>query len=393
MKRLLIYILIFLLTGCTGEVKTPEAPDNEQINVPETEMPAEPEKPAEPEDKSIFALYKNDALNTLKTMTSEEKVGQLFLSRCPADEQLELYLSMKPGGFILFGRDFADKTEEHVMNSIMHYQKKSIIPMVIAVDEEGGTVVRVSTNPLLSEKRFKSPQELYSEGGLERIKSDAKEKSELLLSLGINLNLAPVADVSVNESDFIYQRAFGRNARETAEYVKAVIAGMKKAGISSTLKHFPGYGNNPDTHTGSAHDARPYKQFIQNDFIPFKAGIDSGVESILVSHNVVETIDSKLPASLSKDVIDILRNELEFTGIIMTDDLSMGAITQLQTDTPPEVMAVLAGNDMLIVSDLEKSFKVLMDAVKKGDIPEERIDESVLRILQWKYYMNIMNND
>ncbi len=393
MKRLLIYIMIFLLTGCSGEVKTPEAPDNEQINVPETEMPAEPEKPTEPEDKSIFALYKSDALNTLKTMTSEEKVGQLFLSRCPADEQLELYLSMKPGGFILFGRDFADKTEEQIMDSIMYYQKKSIIPMVIAVDEEGGTVVRVSSNPLLSEKRFKSPQELYSEGGLEKIKSDAKEKSELLLSLGINLNLAPVADVSVNESDFIYQRAFGRNAAGTAEYVNTVISEMKKAGISSTLKHFPGYGNNPDTHTGSAHDARPYEQFIQSDFIPFKAGINSGAESILVSHNVVEAIDIKLPASLSKDVIDILRNELEFTGIIMTDDLSMGAITQLQTDIPPEVIAVLAGTDMLIVSDLEKSFKSLMDAVKKGDVPEERIDESVLRILQWKYYMNIMNND
>jgi len=172
-----------------------------------------------------------------------------------------------------------------------------------------------------------------------------------------------------------------------------VIAEMKKAGISSALKHFPGYGNNPDTHTGSARDARPYEQFIQNDFIPFKAGIDSGAECILVSHNVVEAIDSKLPASLSKDVIDILRNELEFTGIIMTDDLSMGAITQLQTDTPPEVMAVLAGNDMLIVSDLEESFKVLMDAVKKGEVPEERIDESVLRILQWKYYMNIMDNN
>ncbi|HBD63209.1 MAG TPA: beta-hexosaminidase, partial [Clostridiales bacterium] len=214
MKRLLIYIMIFLLTGCSGEVKTPEAPDNEQINVPETEIPAEPEKPAEPADKSIFALYKTDALNTLKTMTAEEKVGQLFLSRCPAEEQLELYLSMKPGGFILFGRDFADKTKEQVMDNIMYYQKKSNLPMVIAVDEEGGTVVRVSSNPLLSKKRFKSPQELYSEGNLEKIKSDAREKSELLLGLGINLNLAPVADVSVNESDFIYPRAFGKNATE-----------------------------------------------------------------------------------------------------------------------------------------------------------------------------------
>lgn len=392
MKHLLFYIMIFLLTGCSGIAKPPYPPGNSQVDIPETEEPDEPQKPSEPEDKSIFALYKAAALSILKNMTSEEKVGQMFLARCPVDEQSELYLSMKPGGFILFGRDFDGKTKKQVMDNIMYYQKKSSIPMIIAVDEEGGTVVRVSSNPLLSEKRFKSPQELYAEGDLEKIKSDAEEKSELLLSLGINLNLAPVADVSVNESDFIYQRAFGKDAAETAEYVNAVISEMKKAGISSTLKHFPGYGNNPDTHTGSAYDTRPYEQFIQNDFIPFKSGIDSGAESILVSHNVVEAIDSKLPASLSEEVISILRNDLNFTGIIMTDDLSMGAITGLQTEIQPEIMAVLAGNDMLIVSDLEKSFKVLLDAVKNGEVSEDRIDESVLRILQCKYYMNLMDN-
>ncbi len=391
MKNLLIYMMIFLLTGCTALTEPPKNPDTgTNENPPVTEEPAEPSEPVVPEDTSLFHEYKTDAAEILDTMSLEEKIGQIFLVRCPAEEQLDLYLSMKPGGFILFGRDFAEKTKEQVINDIGYYQKNSDIPMIIGVDEEGGTVVRVSSNPLLAEKRFKSPQELYAIGGLEEIIRDTKEKSELLLSLGINLNLAPVADVSVNKSDFIYQRAFGKNPAETAEYVKTVVQTMKDSGISSTLKHFPGYGNNVDTHTGSAYDTRPYEQFVNNDFIPFKAGIESGTESILVSHNVIDAIDNKLPASLSKNVIDILRSNMEFTGIIMTDDLSMGAITELQTELPPEVMAVLAGNDMLIVTDFENSFTALLNAVKDGSISIERIDESVLRILKWKLYMNLM---
>ncbi len=391
MKNLLIYMMIFLLTGCTALTEPPKNPDTgTNENPPVAEEPAEPSEPVVPEDTSLFHEYKTDAAEILDTMSLEEKIGQIFLVRCPAEEQLDLYLSMKPGGFILFGRDFAEKTKEQVINDIGYYQKNSDIPMIIGVDEEGGTVVRVSSNPLLAEKRFKSPQELYAIGGLEEIIRDTKEKSELLLNLGINLNLAPVADVSVNKSDFIYQRAFGKNSAETAEYVKTVVQTMKDSGISSTLKHFPGYGNNVDTHTGSAYDTRPYEQFVNNDFIPFKAGIESGTESILVSHNVIDAIDNKLPASLSKNVIDILRSNMEFTGIIMTDDLSMGAITELQTELPPEVMAVLAGNDMLIVTDFENSFTALLNAVKDGGISIERIDESVLRILQWKLYMHLM---
>lgn len=392
MKNLLIYMMIFLLTGCTAVTKPPEIPGTSG-NPPVIEEPSEPPVPvipAEPEDTSLFHEYKNEAEKILGTMSLEEKIGQMFLVRCPDEEQLDLYLSMKPGGFILFGKDFAEKTKEQVVNNIAYYQKSSDIPMIIGVDEEGGTVVRVSSNPLLAEKRFKSPQELYAIGGLEEISRDAKEKSELLLSLGINLNLAPVADVSVNKLDFMYQRAFGGDAAETSEYVKTVVQSMKNSKISSTLKHFPGYGNNADTHTGSAYDTRPYEQFVNNDFIPFKAGIKAGAESILVSHNVVDAIDNSLPASLSENVIDILRNDMEFTGIIMTDDLSMGAITGLEAKFPPEVMAVTAGNDMLIVTDFENSYAALLNAVRTGEVSSERIDESILRILQWKLYMNLM---
>lgn len=394
MKKIIIYFMTFLLIGCTAINNPPDNPDTGNNEKPpaaeEPSKPSEPIVPVEPENTDLFHEYKKEAMDKLDLMTLEEKIGQMFLVRCPLPDQLDSYLSMNPGGFILFGRDFQDKTKEQVIDNITYYQDNSKIPMIIGVDEEGGTVVRVSSNPLLAEEKFKSPQELYALGGLEEIKRDVLKKSELLLQLGINLNLSPVADVSISEADFIYQRSFGKNAEETAEYVKTVVKAMRDSGISSTLKHFPGYGNNIDTHTGSAYDTRPFEQFLNSDFIPFKSGIEAGTESILVSHNVVEAIDSELPASLSKNAIDILRNDLEFTGIVMTDDLSMGAISELQTELPPEVLAILAGNDMLIVTDFESSYNSLLSAVEDGSISEDRIDESVLRILEWKYYLNLM---
>ena len=373
MKILALCLLLFLV-GCT--VDTPQTPNN---SISPDIIPEE--------DKSLFHEFEEEALRMLENMTIEDKIGQIFLARCPEDENLSLYLSMKPGGFIMFGRDFTGKTKEEVVNKINYYQENSDIPMIIGVDEEGGTVVRVSSNPNLAAKRFKSPQELYNIGGFEEIIRDTNEKSKLLKSLGINLNLNPIADVSTNAEDFIFSRSFGKTAEETAEYVKFVVETAKENNISSTLKHFPGYGNNVDTHTGSAYDERAYEEFLSSDFIPFEAGIDAGAESILISHNIVKSLDAENPASLSKKVIDILRNDMEFTGIIMTDDLSMGAVSETAS---PEVMAVLSGNDMLIVSDLEASYNSLLAAVTNKDISEDRINESVLRIIKWKYYLGLI---
>lgn len=392
MKILTLYSLLFLLLfGCTEQI--PQTPDN---NIPPEEVVPPEDKNVKPEDevpipemedKSLFYEFEEEAIIVLNNMTLEEKIGQLFLARCPEDENLSSYLSMKPGGFIMFGRDFYGKTKEEVIKNIDYYQENSNIPMIIGVDEEGGTVVRVSSNPNLASKPFKSPQELFGLGGYEEIQKDVQEKSKLLKSLGINLNLSPVADVATDAEDFIFERSFGKPAEETALYVKIAVEAARENKMSSTLKHFPGYGNNIDTHTGSAYDNRPYEDFLSSDFIPFKAGIDAGAESILVSHNIVESIDAEKPASLSKKVIDILRNDMEFTGIVMTDDLSMGAVSEADS---PEITAVLAGNDMLIVSDLETSYNTLLSAVSRGDISEDRINESVIRIIKWKYYMGLL---
>lgn len=341
--------------------------------------------------KDLFEKYYIKSEDNLKNMSIEEKIGQMFLARCPSDETAISEIStLNPGGYVLFGRDFTDKTKNHVINTITLYQNASKIPMLIAVDEEGGKVVRVSSNRNLSPYTFKSSQDLYSEGGHDAIKLDAEEKAKLLLGLGINLNLAPVADVSTNPDDYIYDRSFGKNASDTAEYVKDVVEVCNNLNLGTTLKHFPGYGSNTDTHTDISIDKKTKSQFETSDLIPFKQGIESGVPSILVSHNIVECYDKDLPSSLSKSIHDLLRNDLGFTGVIITDDLSMKGITNYTDGKNAAVLAVNAGNDILISSELENDRNAILEAVKNGSIEEETINKAVKRILSWKYNMGLI---
>lgn len=334
--------------------------------------------------------YEARAIELLSGMTLKEKVGQMFFVRLRKDTAIQDIKDYCLGGYILFGNDFKDETKTNIKKLLGSYQKASSIPLLIGVDEEGGTVNRVSKYPAFRDEPFKSPQDLYKQGGFEAIQADTREKAELLLGLGINVNLAPVSDVSTDSGDFIYSRAFGKDAKATANYVKTVVLEMKKERIGSTLKHFPGYGNNVDTHTGIATDNRDYEQFTKNDFLPFQAGIEAGVDSILVSHNVVTSMDKKYPASLSPAVHDILRESLDFEGVIMTDDLSMDAIKDYTSDVDAAVLAIKAGNDLLIATDFDTQIPAVLTALKDGTIKEERIDASVIRILVWKLKLGIL---
>ena len=326
----------------------------------------------------------------LKTMTLEEKVGQIFLVRCKPETALEDIEKYNIGGFILFYANIVNQTKESLASTLQSYQEASDIDLLIAIDEEGGTVNRLSWYQEFRGVPFYSPQDLYNEGGYPLIESDTEEKAKLLKSLGINLNLAPVADISTNPYDFIYYRTFGKDAVETSKYVETVVKVMKEQNIGSTLKHFPGYGDNLDTHTGISIDERSYENFLEYDFLPFKAGIKAGAGSILVSHNIVKSMDENLPASLSPKVNKIIREELNFDGVVMTDDLQMDAIKEYIGDSSSAVLAVQAGNDLIIASNFELQIPSVIEAVKKGEISEDRINEAVLRVLTWKFELNIL---
>ena len=330
------------------------------------------------------------AQELLDGMTLEEKVGQMFIARCPETDAAQLAADYHLGGYILFGRDFKDKTAEQVTTDIQSCQDAAEIPLLIAVDEEGGTVNRVSSNPNLRSSPFRSPQSLYSEGGLELVRSDAQEKCRLLESLGININFAPVCDVSQDPADFIYDRTLGRDAQETSQYVAAVVETMAEEGMGSVLKHFPGYGNNTDTHTGVAYDDRPYDTFLTSDFLPFQAGIDAGADMVLVSHNIVSAMDEASPASLSPEVHRVLREDLGFTGVIVTDDLVMDGVRDFAGDDEAAVLAVQAGNDLLCCTDFQTQVPAVLAAVESGEITEEQIDAAVLRVLTMKLRLGIL---
>lgn len=339
-------------------------------------------------DDGIFSQYYVMAYNKLKELSLEEKIGQLLLVR-HSDDASSIIKNYKVSGFVFFEKDFKNKTEKQVKDMIGNLQSKSTIPLLTAVDEEGGSVVRVSSNPNLAPSKFKSPQELYNSGGFDAIKNDTLEKSRILYNLGLNLNLAPVVDVSTNPDDYMYDRTLGESVELTKMYAKTVIEASKKGKVSYTLKHFPGYGNNIDTHTSSSVDTRSYDDILNNDLPPFEEGIKAQAEAILVSHNIVNSIDATNPASLSSNVHNLLRNELGFTGVIITDDLAMSAVSSIYNVA---VKAVLAGNDLLITTDYETSFKSIKKAVDENVISEELIDQLAFKVLAWKYYKGLMVN-
>ena len=325
----------------------------------------------------------------LDNMSVEEKVGQMFMVRVPKENADKRVSEYHLGGYIMFGRDFDNKTKEEVINNIASWQEASDIPMLIGVDEEGGTVNRISTNTEFRSEPFKSSQELYKEGGFDLIYEDTITKANFLKELGINVNFAPVVDVSTNPDDYIYKRSFGKNANLTSEYAEVVVRAMKEANIVSVLKHFPGYGNNTDTHTGIAIDNRTLESFKESDFLPFEAGIKAGANIVLVSHNIVTNMDSNNPASLSTRVHEILRNDLGFAGVIITDDLYMDAISK-NYDSSVAVLAILAGNDLICTTDFESQIPEVIAAVEDGTISIDRINESVRRILELKLELNLI---
>ena len=160
---------------------------------------------------------------------------------------------------------------------------------------------------------------------------------------------------------------------------------MKSRNIACTLKHFPGYGNNKDSHTAVTYDDRGLETFRSSDFLPFQAGIDSGAQTVLVCHNIVKSMDANTPASLSKKVHEILRNELHFTGLIMTDDLAMDAATEYGSISDVAILAIEAGNDILLTSDFQEQRQAIITAVKDKRITEQRINKSVKKIIAYKY--------
>ena len=383
-KYLLLILCCLLLAGCG--VKSVPA---------ETALPSLPETvpataPAVPETTVPETVPPDPVRQMISDMSLEQRVGQLFLARCNAETAIQDIQQYHLGGLVLFGEDFENQSMESMRQTIAAYQTAAEKPLLIAVDEEGGDVTRVSRFSAFRERRFSSLRTRYDLGGLEAVLTEEGEKCLLLSDLGINVNLGPVCDITTDPAAFMYTRSLGQDAQTTADVTAAIVNLMKDYRVGSVLKHFPGYGNNADTHTGIAVDSRPLSDFESQDFLPFSAGIQAGCGGILVGHILVEALDPELPASLSPAVHRYLREELGFSGVIMTDDLVMQAITDQFGAGEAAVMAVLSGNDLLCSTEYAVQYEAVLQAVLDGRIDIDVLNSAVRNVLEWKISLGLL---
>lgn len=385
MKRFAFLLSLLLLCGCAAQeaaqTSVSTVAPTAAPTTPPTTAPTQP-APTEPEDPIRLMLNQ---------MSLEERVGQLFLARCDANTAVTDLQTYHLGGFVLFAQDFEGQTPDSLREKLTSYQSAAKIPMLIAVDEEGGTVTRVSRYSAFRASPFLSPREYYEQGGMELVVQAEEEKSQLLHDLGISVNLGPVCDLADDPQAFMYQRSMGSDIQTVSDFVTGTVQIMGENSIGSALKHFPGYGNNTDTHTGMAVDSRTLDELAQRDLLPFAAGIQAGCDAILVSHTIVEAFDPSLPASLSPAVHQYLREDMSFSGVILTDDLVMQAITDTYGAGEAAVMAVLAGNDLLCSTEYATQYQAVLDAVLEGRIDIDVLNQAVRHVLQWKIDLGLLN--
>lgn len=270
MKRRIFALLaaLCLLAGCAGQ-KEPDAPVVDPAPPTVDPTPVTPTEPSEAEQAEARLRER------IAGMSIEEKVGQMFFVRCPEMGAAEDVAAYHLGGLLLFGRDYKDTdggwlSAEELTAKLESYQAAAELPLFIGSDEEGGTVTRASRDPKLFAQPLPSPQELYAAHGMDGLAAETLDYNKQLLALGINVNLAPVCDVSTDAGDFIYARSFGGDAAATSEFVTAFVSAVGKTGVGCVLKHFPGYGNNADTHTASPSTSGRMRPLRKAIFCPLR---------------------------------------------------------------------------------------------------------------------------
>ena len=366
MKKTLIFLvaILLLIVGCNSK-------EEEENNMYSDEI-----------DKRVN--------ETMENMTLDEKIGQMIIvsySSFKMDNTLEKALTeVQPGGFILFDNNISNYND--TLKFIKDIKSKTKIPMFISIDEEGGKIQRLH---MLEEETTYVPY-MYDLGLLDDTEVTykvGKVLAEELRVFGINMDFAPVIDVYSNpDNTVIGQRSFGEDAHLVSRHGLALSKGLEDNGVISVFKHFPGHGNTSvDSHEALPIVDKTKEELMNLDLIPFVDAINSGVDVIMIGHLAVPSITGdNTPASLSKKLVtDFLKEELEFDGLVVTDALNMKALTNYYKDEEICAKATEAGVDILLMPSTSRNcVKSIKNAINKGTITEERIDESLYRILSVK---------
>ena len=348
-----------------------------------------------------------DTRQLLKGMTLNEKVGQLFIIR---PDQLDTSLSLEQihdskasgskiltplmrktlteypaGGFAIFRKNISDP--EQLKSFIDDLKNACKIYPVMAVDEEGGRIARIANHNKFNVTKFKSMEAIGRTGNAKNAYRAAQVIGGYLKEYGFTLNFAPVADINTNpENIIIGDRAFGTTPELVSKMARAYLDGLHAQDMAGCLKHFPGHGDTKDdTHSGYAAVYKTWDELLKCELIPFIDNLDKA-DCIMTAHVTLESISGERPATLTREIITgKLRDELGYKGVIITDALMMKAVCNRYSSGEAAVLAIEAGNDILLMpDDYISAFNAILNAVKSGRISEQRIDESVLRILDLK---------
>lgn len=344
----------------------------------------------------------NDIEEMLGDMTLEEKVCQLFMVTPEAltgvgtvtqagTATQEAVNAYPVGGVIYFSQNLQDPDQTRTMleNTQRYAMERTGIPIFLSVDEEGGQVARVGSNPAFGVEKIGNMSDVGSRGDTQEAYEIGSTIGTYLSDLGFNMDAAPDTDVLTNpENQVVKYRSFGSDPELVARMAAAELKGLNDQGIIGMYKHFPGHGGTTaDSHEGYAYVDDTQEELKSGAFIPFQDGIDNGIQVIMVSHiSCPNVTGDNTPATLSEMMItDILRGEMGFDGMVITDALNMGAITAQYSSSEAAVAALNAGADMLLMpEDFQSAYKGVLSAVESGTVSEERIDESVRRILEVK---------
>lgn len=350
----------------------------------EQEQEPEPDDPGDWVEPYIADMPLEDKVAGLFIVTPESLTGVRTVTQAGEGTKAALN-EYAVGGLIYFGHNIID--EEQLKAMLSGTTSMSKYPIFLAVDEEGGSVSRVADSGI-DVARVGDMAEIGGSGDAVQAYQAGMTIGAYLKDLGFNLDFAPVADVSGSENSVMGDRVFGSDAGLVADMVSKAVEGIEEAGISSCLKHFPGIGyTKEDTHDSRVESQRTLDEMRSTDLIPFQAGIDAGADFVMVSHIIVADTEDAVPSTLSKMIMtDILRGEMGFTGVIITDALDMAAITDYYTTEEAAVGAIAAGADMLLMpDDFHAAYDAVLAAVRDGTISEERINESLKRIYSIKY--------
>lgn len=394
---------LILLAGCVASATNEDSePATEFDNVEDPHQPQPPSTvPAPAAPKPALTLDER-AAEKAAALTLEQKVAQLFVvtpeaitgvgTATQAGEATKEALAAYPvGGLVYFKKNLlsADQTREMIANSQTYAQDACGLPLLVGVDEEGGTVSRIGGNPGFAIPNVGNMADVGATNDPTQAQAVAQTIGGYLCDLGFNLNFAPDSDICGNPAtDVMALRSFGTDPALVSDMVSAQVKGFANAGVLCCAKHFPGIGGmTGDSHEGAIVTQNTLDELRIGELAPFEAAIEADVPMVMVGHlTAPNAFGNDVPTSLNPAAVtDLLRGELGFQGLVITDSLSMGAVGDFCTPDQAGVMALLAGADLVLMpEDFASAYRGVLDAVCAGTLSEDRIDQSVMRIVKAK---------